>query len=82
MWLKGYRVTGGNLHLLCVLGTRLLLQLMKVNQWLGRPGLRRLFTCSSDLSKLQSMPVALLNPQLNFSASDDMWILDFMAPLL
>lgn len=75
------------MHLLCILGTQLLLQLMKVNQWLGRPGLgrpglRSLFTCSSDLSKLQRMPVALLNPQLNFSASDDMWILDFMAPLL
>lgn len=63
---------------LCPLPSQLLLQLMKVNQ---RPGLRLLATCPSDLSKLQTVPVALLlDSGPNFSAC--VTYIDFMETLL
>lgn len=63
---------------LCPLPSQLLLQLMKVNQ---RPGLRLFATCPSDLSKLQTVPVALLlDSGPNFSAR--VTYIDFMETLL
>mgnify|MGYP001853722325 CR=1 FL=1 len=64
---------------LCTLPPLLLLQLMKVNQ---RPGLRLFATCPSDLSKLQTVPVALLlDSGPNFSACG-VTCIDFIESLL